>query len=60
MNISRQKYADLYGITLGDKVRLADTGLLIEVEKDFTVYGDEVKFGGGKVIRDGLGQSQMT
>ena len=60
MNISRQKYADLYGITLGDKVRLADTELLIEVEKDFTVYGDEVKFGGGKVIRDGLGQSQMT
>jgi urease subunit alpha len=60
MKMSRQQYADLFGPTVGDKVRLADTGLLIEVEKDFTVYGDEVKFGGGKVIRDGLGQSQMS
>ena len=60
MNISRRQYADLFGPTLGDKVRLADTELLIEIEKDFTVYGDEVKFGGGKVIRDGLGQGQTT
>src|SRR5712692_7723418 len=57
LNIPRRTYADLYGPTTGDRVRLADTELLIEVEKDFTVYGDEVKFGGGKVIRDGMGQS---
>ncbi len=57
--ISRQAYADMFGPTTGDRVRLADTELWIEVEKDFTVYGDEVKFGGGKVIRDGMGQSQM-
>jgi urease subunit alpha len=57
LRLSRRQYADLYGPTAGDRVRLADTGLLIEVEKDFTVYGDEVKFGGGKVIRDGMGQS---
>src|SRR3569832_212616 len=50
----------MFGPTVGDKVRLADTDLIIEVEKDFTVYGDEVKFGGGKVIRDGMGQSQVT
>ena len=50
----------MYGPTTGDKVRLADTDLFIEVEKDFTVYGEEVKFGGGKVIRDGMGQSQVT
>ncbi|MDE1161497.1 MAG: urease subunit alpha [Acidobacteriaceae bacterium] len=55
--ISRQMYADLYGPTTGDRVRLADTELILEVEKDFTVYGDEVVFGGGKTIRDGMGQS---
>ena len=58
--ISRKNYADMYGPTVGDKVRLADTELFIEVEKDLTVYGDEVKFGGGKVIRDGMGQSQIS
>jgi urease subunit alpha len=58
--ISRAAYADMFGPTVGDKVRLADTELIIEVEKDFTIYGEEVKFGGGKVIRDGMGQSQMT
>ena len=56
--ISKQAYAEMFGPTVGDRVRLADTELLIEVEKDFTTYGDEVKFGGGKVIRDGMGQSQ--
>lgn len=56
--IARQAYADLYGPTKGDRVRLADTELIIEVEKDLTTYGDEVTFGGGKVIRDGMGQSQ--
>jgi len=59
MKISRQAYADMFGPTVGDKVRLADTELWVEVEKDFTTYGDEVKFGGGKVIRDGMGQSQL-
>ena len=58
--ISRATYADMYGPTTGDKVRLADTELFIEVEKDLTTYGEEVKFGGGKVIRDGMGQSQVT
>ena len=58
--ISRSDYAAMYGPTTGDKVRLADTELFIEVEKDFTTYGEEVKFGGGKVIRDGMGQSQVT
>jgi urease subunit alpha len=58
--ISRATYADMYGPTTGDKVRLADTELFIEVERDFTIYGEEVKFGGGKVIRDGMGQSQAT
>jgi len=58
--ISRQTYAQMYGPTVGDKVRLADTELFIEVEKDLTTYGEEVKFGGGKVIRDGMGQSQIT
>ncbi|MEO0619764.1 MAG: urease subunit alpha [Pseudomonadota bacterium] len=58
--ISRAAYADMFGPTTGDKVRLADTELLIEVERDLTTYGDEVKFGGGKVIRDGMGQSQVT
>src|SRR5471030_907783 len=58
--ISRAAYAGMFGPTTGDKVRLADTDLFIEVEKDHTVYGEEVKFGGGKVIRDGMGQSQVT
>jgi urease subunit alpha len=56
----RAAYAQMFGPTIGDKVRLADTDLLIEVEKDFTTYGEEVKFGGGKVIRDGMGQSQRS
>src|SRR5579862_1914568 len=60
VTMKRSVYADMFGPTTGDKVRLADTDLIIEVEKDFTVYGEEVKFGGGKVIRDGMGQSQMT
>lgn len=59
MKISRQAYADMFGPTVGDRVRLADTDLWLEVERDFTVYGEEVKFGGGKVIRDGMGQSQL-
>jgi urease subunit alpha len=58
--ITRSAYAQMFGPTVGDKVRLADTELFIEVEKDFTIYGEEVKFGGGKVIRDGMGQSQVT
>ena len=58
--ISRSAYAEMFGPTTGDRVRLADTDLIVEVEKDFTTYGDEVKFGGGKVIRDGMGQSQKT
>src|SRR6476659_2086450 len=58
--IERRAYADMYGPTTGDRVRLADTELIIEVERDFTTYGEEVKFGGGKVIRDGMGQSQVT
>ncbi len=57
LRLPRRQYADLYGPTVGDRVRLADTDLLIEIERDFTAYGDEVKFGGGKVIRDGMGQS---
>lgn len=57
--ISRQAYADMFGPTVGDRVRLADTDLWVTVEHDFTVYGEEVKFGGGKVIRDGMGQGQM-
>ncbi|MFB0935047.1 MAG: amidohydrolase family protein, partial [Propionivibrio sp.] len=56
--ISRQAYAEMFGPTVGDRLRLADTDLFIEVEKDCTIYGEEVKFGGGKVIRDGMGQSQ--
>ncbi len=60
MKISRQAYAEMFGPTVGDRVRLADTELWIEVEKDFTIYGEEVKFGGGKVIRDGMGQSQLV
>lgn len=58
LRISRSAYADMYGPTVGDRVRLADTDLIIRVERDFTRYGSEVKFGGGKVIRDGMGQSQ--
>ena len=58
MKIARQAYAEMFGPTTGDRVRLADTGLWIQVEQDFTTYGEEVKFGGGKVIRDGMGQSQ--
>ena len=58
--ISKQAYAEMYGPTTGDRVRLGDTELVIEVEADKTIYGDEVKFGGGKVIRDGMGQSQLT
>src|SRR6202142_2159036 len=58
--ISRAHYADMFGPTTGDKLRLADTDLIIEVERDFTTYGEEVKFGGGKVIRDGMGQSQTS
>ncbi len=60
VKIKRSVYADMFGPTTGDEVRLADTDLIIEVEKDFTTYGEEVKFGGGKVIRDGMGQSQVT
>jgi urease subunit alpha len=58
MKISRQAYAEMFGPTVGDRIRLADTELFIQIEKDFTIYGEEVKFGGGKVIRDGMGQSQ--
>ncbi len=60
VEISRAQYAAMYGPTTGDKLRLADTDLIIEVERDLTTYGEEVKFGGGKVIRDGMGQSQVT
>src|SRR5262245_39789821 len=57
LSVPRRIYADLYGPTTGDRVRLADTDLIVEVERDFTHYGDEITFGGGKVIRDGMGQS---
>ena len=60
LNIPRRTYADLYGPTAGDRVRLADTELVVEVERDFTAYGDEITFGGGKVIRDGMGQSSVA
>ncbi len=60
MKLTRRQYADLYGPTTGDRVRLADTELLIQIERDYTTYGEEVKFGGGKVIRDGLGQSSTA
>ena len=56
----RSEYSSMFGTTVGDKIRLADTDLIVEVEKDLTIYGEEVKFGGGKVIRDGMGQSQET
>src|ERR1700719_3964967 len=58
--MNRAAYAQMFGPTVGDKVRLADTDIIIEVEKDYTVYGEEVKFGGGKVIRDGMGQAQRS
>src|SRR6202453_2366092 len=58
--ITRAAYADMFGPTTGDRVRLADTELFVEVERDLTTYGEEVKFGGGKVIRDGMGQSQRS
>ncbi|MBR0567754.1 urease subunit alpha [Azoarcus sp. L1K30] len=57
--ITRRAYAEMFGPTVGDRVRLADTGLILEVEHDYTIYGEEVKFGGGKVIRDGMGQGQQ-
>src|ERR1700744_6563118 len=60
VKIKRSVYADMFGPTTGDRARLADTDLIIEVEKDLTIYGEEVKFGGGKVIRDGMGQSQFS
>ena len=58
--ITRRAYADMYGPTTGDRIRLADTSLVIEIEQDYAIYGEEVKFGGGKVIRDGMGQSQRS
>src|SRR6201992_486944 len=60
VKIKRSVYAEMFGPTIGDRVRLADTDLIVEVERDLTTYGEEVKFGGGKVIRDGMGQSQVT
>ena len=60
LRIGRRAYAEMFGPTTGDRVRLADTELLIEIERDYTTYGEEVKFGGGKVIRDGMGQSQRV
>ncbi|MFC3039783.1 urease subunit alpha [Virgibacillus xinjiangensis] len=59
-NMARRQYAEMYGPTTGDRVRLADTGLIVEIEKDYTSYGDEVVFGGGKVIRDGMGQHPLA
>ena len=58
--MDRRAYAGMFGPTVGDRIRLADTELIIEVETDHTIYGEEVKFGGGKVIRDGMGQSQRS
>src|SRR6185436_6749926 len=60
LSINRVKYANMYGPTTGDKVRLGDTDLFIQIEKDHTVYGDESKFGGGKTIRDGMSQSAVA
>src|SRR5439155_5481002 len=60
LKISRRAYAEMFGPTVGDRVRLADTDLVIEAERDFAIYGEEVKFGGGKVIRDGMGQGQRS
>src|SRR5678810_541916 len=59
-HLSRSAYAAMFGPTVGDRLRLADTELVIEIEADRTIYGEEVKFGGGKVIRDGMGQSQRS
>jgi urease subunit alpha len=59
-SLPRAAYADMFGPTVGDRIRLADTSLVIEVERDHAFYGEEVKFGGGKVIRDGMGQGQAT
>ena len=59
-SITRQAYAEMFGPTVGDRLRLADTALVIEIEKDHTIYGEEVKFCGGKVIRDGMGQSRTV
>ena len=56
-NMDRKTYSDIYGPTTGDKIRLGDTDLVVEVEKDYTTYGEECKFGGGKVLRDGMGQA---
>lgn len=58
--LTRKAYADMFGPTVKDRIRLADTNLILEIEKDYTRYGDEVKFGGGKVIRDGQDQSQLS
>src|SRR3954467_15144417 len=58
--MQRSVYVDMFGPTMGDRVRLADTDIIIEVERDYCTYGEEVKFGGGKVIRDGMGQSQLS
>src|ERR1700723_2958055 len=60
IKMNRAAYAQMFGPTVGDKIRLADTDIVIEVEKDYATYGEEVKFGGGKVIRDGMGQSQSS
>src|ERR1700749_791787 len=60
LSVDRRAYADFYGPTTGDRVRLADTSLIVEIEKDFAAYGDEITFGGGKVIRDGMGQSSRA
>ncbi len=60
IKISRKQYASMYGPTTGDKVRLGDTNLFAEIEKDYTLYGEEIKFGGGKTIRDGMAQSAST
>src|ERR1051325_8304602 len=60
MKMSRRQYVDLYGPTVGDRIRLADTDLFIEIERDLTVPGEEAKFGGGKVLRDGMGQSSRA
>src|SRR5438477_11076840 len=60
MKLSRRTYADHYGPTTGDRIRLADTELIVRIERDLTSYGDEAKFGGGKVIRDGMGQSPFV
>ncbi|MDE2290420.1 MAG: urease subunit alpha, partial [Burkholderiales bacterium] len=60
VRMTRRAYAEMFGPTTGDRLRLADTELFIEIERDYTIYGEEVKFGGGKVIRDGMGQSQRS